>query len=90
MAKHNHPNRFGNSRGRNPTPADVRAARETAKLSPEDAAARVYASPTSWRNWEADKTSPENRPMHAGLYELFLLKTAQLQLDEVLDRLGEP
>lgn len=72
----NHPNR---GRGRdthpaaNPTPAQIRAARDAAGLTQQQAAELVYATLRTWQNWEAED-GDEARRMHPGLFELFELK----------------
>ena len=52
----NHPNRGQKGPSANPTPADIRAAREAAELSQEDAAALVHSNLRSWQKWEGDET----------------------------------
>lgn len=71
----NHPNRGrGQHQARNPTPAEIRAAREAAGLTQAEAAEKIYATLRAWQNWEADD-GDESRRMHPGLFELFVLKT---------------
>lgn len=74
----NHPNRSKTNirAGANPTPAQVRRAREDAGLTLEQAAALVYTTWRSWQNWEADRDSAEHRRMHAATWELFQVKLA--------------
>lgn len=55
---------------KSPTPAAIRAARKRAKLTQEEAGALVYASRRTWQDWELGVAE-----MHAGLWELFTLKT---------------
>lgn len=55
---------------KSPTPAAIRAARKRAKLTQEEAGALVYVSRRTWQDWEAGIAQ-----MHAGLWELFTLKT---------------
>jgi DNA-binding transcriptional regulator YiaG len=71
-----HPNRSKSSpkAGANPTPAQVRKAREEAGLTLEQAGELVYTSWRSWQNWEAATDSAEHRRMHPATWELFLLK----------------
>ena len=69
----NHPNRSAGHPARNPSPAEIRAAREAAGLTQQQAAAMVYASPRNWQQWEQEKGS-NTRRMHPGLWELFRLK----------------
>ncbi len=91
----NHPNRSKSNikAGANPTPAQVRRAREEyAKLAaphlgPDDInAARelagdlVYASWRTWQNWEADAGTPEHRRMHPATWELLQAKLAAVRL----------
>ena len=54
----------------NPSPAEVRAAREAAGLSQTAAAALIYCTLRGWQEWEAG-----NRRMHPALWELFRIKT---------------
>ena len=70
----NHPNRSAGHPARNPTHAEVRAARKAAGLTQAQAAALVYATPRNWQQWEQTEGSNARR-MHPGLWELFRLKT---------------
>lgn len=58
---------------RNPTPAAVRAARTAAGLTQTEAAAKIYSTLRTWQDWEAG-----GRRCHPAMFELFLLKTGQL------------
>jgi putative transcriptional regulator len=69
-----HPNRSRAAAAANPAPADVRAAREAAGLTQTQAAHLIHSTLRAWQEWEA-----ANRRMHAGLWELFLLKTHRLR-----------
>ncbi len=70
----NHPNRSkrSSSSGRNPTPAQIRAAREVAQLTQTEAAAKIGGTLRAWQDYEGGQ-----RRMHPGLFELFLIKTGQ-------------
>ena len=73
----NHPRRNttpGNTRV--PTPDEVRAARERAGLTQDQAAAKVLGSVRAWQKWESEDAT-ENRRMHPGLFKLFLITTGQ-------------
>ena len=70
----NHPNRSAGHPARNPTPAEVRAAREAAGLTQTQAAALVRATARNWQQWEQTEGSNARR-MHPGLWELFRIKT---------------
>lgn len=85
-----HPNRKkGNSsRQQSPLPEDVRKAREVSGLTQKQAGAVIYGTEKGWQNYEAALTAGESRRMHPGLFELFLLKTGQLDLAELLDRIA--
>lgn len=74
-----HPNRSKQARSSdsNPTPAEVRAAREAAGLTQTEAATRIRGSLRAWQNYESAEGEPEHRRMHPGLFELFLIKTGQ-------------
>jgi DNA-binding transcriptional regulator YiaG len=66
-----HPNR-GRGRGnpaRNPTPAEIRAAREAAGLTQTEAARLIYCTLRGWQGWEDG-----SRRMHPAMWDLFLLR----------------
>lgn len=52
-----------------PTKEEIRATRQSAGLSQTAAAVLIHSTLRTWQDWEAGKTA-----MHAGLWELFLLK----------------
>lgn len=68
-----HPNRSAGNPARNPTPVEVRAAREAAGLTQAQAAALVHATARNWQQWEQVEGT-NARKMHPGLWELFRLK----------------
>ena len=73
----NHPNRSQvGSLARNPTPEDVRAAREATGITQSVAAALVHTSIRSWQQWEPPVGDRNHRRMHPGLWELFRIKIA--------------
>ena len=74
VAMSKHPNRRAGPPARNPSPTEVRAAREAAGLTQAQAAALVHASPRNWQQWEQTEGSNARR-MHPGLWELFIVKT---------------
>lgn len=55
----------------NPTPPEIRQARELAGLSQTAAAALISSTLRTWQDWEAGKAR-----MHPGLWELFRIKSA--------------
>jgi len=62
-----------------PLPMAIRSARKKAGLTQAQAAAVVYSpSYRTWQDWESGKT-----PMPIGLWELFMLKTGQMQVQIV-------
>ena len=65
---------MGRERDANPAPAAIQAARETTGLTQTEAARLVHSSLRAWQQWEAG-----DRRMHAGLWELFRLKTALIE-----------
>lgn len=68
----NHPNRSrAGIQARNPSPVDIRAAREAAGLTQTEAAHLIHGTLRAWQEWEAG-----NRRMHPGLFELFRIKSA--------------
>jgi DNA-binding transcriptional regulator YiaG len=81
----NHPDRSKKNRTRAATPTveEIRAARNAAGLTAAQAAQIVYHSLRAWQYWE-DDSMQGNRRMPAAAFELFLLKTGQLSLDEVM------
>lgn len=60
-----------------PTPAAIREARLAASLTQTEAAQTVRSSLRGWQQWEAG-----DRTMPPGLFELFMLKTGQWQLND--------
>ena len=68
----NHPTRCVNGGpAANPAPSDILSGRDAAGLTQSQAAALVHGSLRAWQQWEAG-----DRRMHAGLWELFQLKSA--------------
>lgn len=67
----NHPNRTarGGSPSRNPTPGEIRSARDAAGLSAAQAGALVHTTGRVFQQWAAG-----DRRMHPAFWELFLLK----------------
>lgn len=63
-----------------PQPEAVKAARERAGLSREQAAALVHAA--GYRTWQSWELPPESggRPINLAAWELFLLKSGQRAL----------
>ena len=62
-----------------PTPTQIRAARESAGLSQEAAAALLYKARGTWAQWEAREGSANHRAMDPAFWELFQLKTQPKQ-----------
>lgn len=71
MSPPSHPNRSRRAleAARNPSPDEVRAAREAAGLTQTQAAQVVHVTLNGWQRWEAG-----DRPMHPAFWELFRLK----------------
>lgn len=66
----NHPNRArAGDKARNPTPAEIRAARVAAGLSAREAGEIVHTTTRVWQQWEAG-----DRRMHPAFWKLFRLK----------------
>lgn len=59
----------------NPTPKQIREARQRAGLTQAQAGAVIGKSRRTWQNWEFPVESKEHRPMDSALFELFLIKT---------------
>jgi DNA-binding transcriptional regulator YiaG len=65
-----HPNRSGVHAARNPTPEEIRAARDAAGLSSAEAGALLHTTGRVFQQWAAGE-----RRMHPAFWELFLLKS---------------
>lgn len=70
----NHPNRSkgGSNPARNPSPAEIREAREKAGLTQTEAGDLLYVSLRGWQKWEGAE-----RPMHPAFWELFQIKLSR-------------
>jgi putative transcriptional regulator len=71
----NHPNRGKNPV--NPKPEQIAKARHRAGLTQKDAAELVHSSERAWQQWEGAQ-----RTMPGAVWELFRLKTGELELTE--------
>lgn len=58
-----------------PVPEDIITVRKKIKLTQEEAGAVIYKSMRTWRQYEAG-----DREMDPALFELFLLKTGNMEL----------
>ena len=79
----NHPNRSktaGAPPG-NPTPDEIRAAREALELTQAAAARLIYCSVRTWQDWESGA-----RRMHPAFWSLFLCTTSPHLRAQLLDR----
>lgn len=56
-----------------PTPEQIRTARESHKLTPDDAAALIHCGARAWRQWESG-----SRKMSPAHWELWKIKVAAL------------
>lgn len=74
-----HPNRSAGNPARNPSPAEVRAAREAAGLTQAQASSLVYASLRNWQQWEQTEGTSSARRMHPAIWELFRVKAGLTQ-----------
>lgn len=76
----NHPNRSRRetSPAANPTPEQIRAAREAAGLTQTAAAAIIYSTLRAWQDWEAGA-----RRMHPQMWEAWRFKVEQPELWEL-------
>jgi len=71
----NHPNRGKGGRCKNPTPAAIRAARERAGMTQQEAADSICSSLRTWEDWEGGRAR-----MHPAFFRLFrILTTTGLQ-----------
>lgn len=64
-----------------PTPADVKSARAAVGLTQTQAAALIYKKLLAWQRYESG-----DRTMDYALYELFLLKTSQIDIGQCSKR----
>lgn len=67
----NHPNRGPKGPSANPSPAEIKAARESVGLTQGAAAALIYRTARNWQQWEGG-----DRRMDPALWELFRIKAA--------------
>ena len=61
----------------NPTPEQIKLARKISGLTQTQAAALIYKKLLAWQRYESG-----DRAMDAALYELFLLKTGQIDIGQ--------
>ncbi len=66
----NHPNRGPKGPASNPSPLEIKAARESAELTQTAAASLLHTTCRTWQQWEAG-----DRRMHPAFWELFQLKS---------------
>lgn len=71
-----------------PTPAQIKAAREGARLSQSEAAALVHATRRTWQNWESSEGSGNYRAIDAAAWELFESKARRAA--EAFERILAP
>lgn len=62
-----------------PSPEQVRRMREKVGLTQLQAAILIYVDVDTWRQYEKPKVQNNSRTMRAGLWELFLLKTGDIE-----------
>ena len=60
-----------------PTPTQIKDARQAAGLTQTQAAALIYKKLLAWQRYESG-----DRAMDCALYELFLLKTSQIDIGQ--------
>ncbi len=70
MPNHQNRSRRTISPAANPTPDEIRAARERAGLTQDEAAALVLSTLRSWQRYEYGE-----RRMHPAIWELFRIKS---------------
>ena len=64
-----------------PSPADVKSARAAVGLTQTQAAALIYKKLLAWQRYESG-----DRAMDRALYELFMLKTGQIDIGQFTER----
>ena len=64
-----------------PTPADVKSARISAGLTQKQAAGLIHKKLLAWQRYESG-----DRAMDAAYWELFLIKTGQLDIGQSTER----
>lgn len=57
------------------SPQAIRARRLAAQLTQAEAAELVCSTVHAWRKWETPAGEKNHRPMHPGLWDLFLIRT---------------
>jgi hypothetical protein len=75
-----------------PTPEDVRAARESAGMTPDQAGEQVSGAKLprrTWEKWEKPTETDNYREIPLATWELFLLMTDQHPTLRVTKRRGE-
>ena len=70
----NHPNRNAIVSGKIPDPGEIRDLRIKLRLTQTEAGLIVYSALRTWQHWEQGING-----MHPGLWELFRIKTTNLQ-----------
>jgi len=85
----NHPNRNkAGSEARNPTPTEVRAAREAVQArlglgvyeAQERCAKSVHCNYRTWQQWETDASmETSHRRMHPAFWELYNIKKGNIK-----------
>ena len=80
-----HPNRSKRepSAARNPTPTEIRSARERAGLTQRAAAELIYCTPGAWQQWELGQ-----RRMHPAYWRLFGILAAAYGEQPVRERVA--
>lgn len=74
MSGHKNRSTMNRRKSANPTPSEILQARESAQLTQTEAADKIYSTLRTWQDWEAGA-----RRCHPAMFELFLIKTGQLQ-----------
>ena len=69
----------------NPTPAQVKQARANAGLTQKQAAEVIHKKILAWQRYESG-----DRVMDAAYYELFLIKTGQIDLSQSHETWASP
>ena len=67
-----------------PTPADVKSARAAAGMTQTQAAQIIYKKVLAWQRYESG-----DRAMDYALYELFQLKTGQIDIAQLRETRGK-
>ena len=75
---------------KHPSPAEIKASRLIAGISQTNASKIISSTLSSWQQWEYEgDDQTRSRRMHPAFYELFLIKTGQMEVNLVETQVTE-